>query len=110
MVLLPINVVVASGNVIVLSAVGFVTVSVVSKAFAVAPSNTIDFKLVIAKSPSPSVELYVTSLKSVKASVSLPPKLTVFPESVIELFANLSFVMEPANWAFVMVPLKLLVG
>ena len=57
---------VISGNVIVLSAVGFVTVSVVSKAFAVAPSNTIDFKLVIAKSPSPSVELYVTSLKSVK--------------------------------------------
>ena len=74
----------ASGNVIVLSAVGLVTVRVVSKSFALDPSKTI-FPLAIfiefAASADPEMSVVPTKVVDVKEDkpakvVTVPPRLT----------------------------------
>ena len=74
----------ASGNVIVLSAVGLVTVRVVSKSFALDPSKTIlplAIFIEFAASADPDINVVPTKVVEVKEDnpakvVTVPPRLT----------------------------------
>ena len=76
----------ASGNVIVLSAVGLVTVRVVSKSFALEPSKTI-FPLAIfiefAESADPDINVVPTKVVEVKDDK--PAKVVTVPPRLIEV-------------------------
>ena len=94
----------ASGNVIVLSAVGLVTVRVVSKSFALDPSKTI-FPLAIfiefAASADPEISVVPTSVVEVKEDkpakvVTVPPRLIEVDPIVTAELAKLLLAIEDA--------------